>query len=175
MARPPELQAELQKRAKQTRKRNLQEYQNAFRNTKNPLYVWEALIYCLPDEPLPSWIFAYLMKWRHDLIDLWDSDLPPKEAVDAIPTALGFSRAPNFNAVKARRQDNADTSIALANMFEAGAGTPQHHLSSRRARERSISQDQAVDAQNRGERLWQEKKAGPGDLRQDRVKSSDTD
>jgi hypothetical protein len=159
MARSPELQAELELKAEASRQRSLENRRTAYNNTKNPMYVWEALGYLRGDEPVPTWIATYLMECRRELMDLTFVSLsgPNNSASDAIkklPVALGFVREQNFNAIAARRQDNIASGVMLADMVDESNGADPKLLAGRRAQEAGVRKETIYKARERAAKIW---------------------
>lgn len=105
----------------------------------NPLYAWEALALCRPDEPLPGWIFAYLQGCARGPVDDGVAAPPPQRlgmldlddlhragaidatrAKDAVARAIGIVQGDNGNAFAARR--NAERDAAMAFHMESRQG-----------------------------------------------------
>ncbi|MFZ1429145.1 MAG: hypothetical protein WAS21_20510 [Geminicoccaceae bacterium] len=119
--------------AEARRHADLEDYRRAWERTSNPFYVWEALDYCRANMPLPPWVFAYLQSSRAELKRLAfpmgaDPRFNGTEATDRIPEAMGLRRAPNWNAIERRRQDNAAADVALAATLERATGRKPHEI-----------------------------------------------
>ena len=114
------------------------EYEALYRATGNPLYAWEALTECAPDEPLPRWIFDYLqgcasapaveapdgiMPKLHGLLDIATlvtiGKTKPSDAVKWVARALGLQRGSNYNAFADHRMRVKDASMAF---YAEGSG-----------------------------------------------------
>lgn len=107
------------------------EYEVLYRETRNPLFVWEALQHCKRDQPLPQWIFDYMIgaarsmaalgqpAWddvprdqiesrHHGLLDLadrvCDGKMEAEVAAKLAPRALGLKRGTKGNAFADRKQ-----------------------------------------------------------------------
>jgi hypothetical protein len=150
---------EVEQAAELRRQRSLDEHEHAFLETENPLFAFEALSYCRADQPLPGWIQTYLMKCRNGLVNLTftsanESELPAAEAVERIPTVLGFTRAPNWNAIAERRRINRDSEVAVGDLADDSAGIPQRVRLGRRAQETGRSKDAIKDVRGRARDVW---------------------
>jgi hypothetical protein len=85
------------------------EYEVLYRETCNPLFVWEALECYQRDEPLPGWIRDYLLGAARTLtIDLGDAvcrkKLGAAEAARRTVRAFGFVDDPKYNAFSQLKQ-----------------------------------------------------------------------
>jgi hypothetical protein len=105
---PPELQEALDRT------------QNWYEQTKNPLYVWETIAWCLgADEPpsLPDWCLAYLRDTAANLhclacgVDFRDpaKEISSDQAFKLTSNALSLSRQGKKNAFASLRVDRDDT------------------------------------------------------------------
>jgi hypothetical protein len=97
------------------------EYEALYRETRNPLYVWEAFENCQRDEPLPSWVFDYLAGCARSLGALgqpaWD-DIPSCQIESRHPGVLDIADAVCAGSLKA---DDAANLAARALAFKRGA------------------------------------------------------
>jgi hypothetical protein len=103
----------------------IDEYETLYRETRSPLYAWEALAHSKRGEPLPNWLWDYLVGAARSMHALgqpaWD-DVPPdqiasrhlglldvadraaegsmgaNEAAGLLARALGLQRGSNYNA-----------------------------------------------------------------------------
>jgi hypothetical protein len=134
---PPELQEALNRT------------QRWYEQTKNPLYVWEAIAWCLEaDEPqsLPRWCLDYIKVTAANLHSLAcgvDFRLPPgsakissDQAVKLIASALCLCKQRKRNAFAALLVDRDDMRAGLTNYYYGrDAGVPEIEMSRRTTRE----------------------------------------
>ena len=131
MTNPPELQEALNRT------------QRCYEQTKNPLYVWEAIAWCLKaDEPqsLPDWCLAYLRDTAANLhslacgVDFRERQeagsaikkISPQQAVKLIANALCLSKQRKRNAFASLRVDRDDTHAWLDDHhYWRDAGVPE--------------------------------------------------
>jgi hypothetical protein len=108
-------------------RRQLELHKQYYERTSNPLWLYEALRYVPHGDPYPEWIDNYFRQSAETLRRL---TFPTRRAQAArnpsaaaatarVPDALGFRRAPNWNAIEDRRLDNIRFHI-----FNSYAGTP---------------------------------------------------
>ena len=107
-------------------------YEALYRATGNPLYAWETLTECAPEEPLPRWIFDYLQDCASvPVVEAPDEIVPkpsgvldiaayvaigkmaPSEAVSSVARALGLQQGSNFNAFADNREREKNASMAF--------------------------------------------------------------
>jgi hypothetical protein len=113
-------------------KKTMDEYEILYRETRNPLYAWEAMARSGRGEPLPDWLWDYFVGAARSMHALgqpaWD-DVPPdrigsrhlglldladrvageqmtgRGAIELLARALGLQRGANFNAFAALALD----------------------------------------------------------------------
>ncbi|HEX6015117.1 MAG TPA: hypothetical protein VFY87_25635 [Geminicoccaceae bacterium] len=101
-----------------------------YRETGNPLFVWEALTHCDPAEPLPRWIFDYLRGCADGFPDEQPPEPPfelglfgkalevayggmtPKAAADSVARSLLLRRGATYNAFEDYRTRAHDAHVA---------------------------------------------------------------
>jgi hypothetical protein len=107
------------------------QYEALYRETGNPLYAWEALTECAPDEPLPRWIFDYLQRCAavpdveapddvvpepQGLLELAAyvaiGKMKATDAIKSVARALGLQRGSNFNAFADSREREKNSYMA---------------------------------------------------------------
>jgi hypothetical protein len=122
------------------------------RETRNPLYAWEAIALCLnadPAEPIPTWCVPYLADAAGNITDLaWgcgQGRIKPDAAGAAIGKALGLSRQ-GFNAFTKICRDREAMRAALDESYG-------HAAAEAILRKRSISTDRARRIVTGGKRL----------------------
>jgi hypothetical protein len=113
-----------------TVKGQLSDCEVLYRETKNPLFVWQALKHCDPTEPLPHWMFDYLLGCAYGFPDeqppeppfelgLFDKalevaygGLTPAAAADSVARSLLLRRGETYNAFEDYRTRVHDAHIA---------------------------------------------------------------
>jgi hypothetical protein len=108
----------------------LVEFEIMYRETRNALFVWQALTHCVPSEPLPRWIFDYLQGCASGFPDQQPAEPPfelglvgkavevagcrmdPVKAADSVARALLLRRGDNYNAFEDYRARRHDAAIA---------------------------------------------------------------
>jgi hypothetical protein len=107
------------------------QYEVLYRETGNPLYAWEALTECPPDEPLPRWIFDYLQRCAavpdveapddvvpepQGLLELAAyvavGKMKATDAIKSVARALGLQQGSNFNAFADYRENDKNAYMA---------------------------------------------------------------
>jgi hypothetical protein len=154
------------------------EYEAIYRATGNPLYVWEALTYCAPGEPLPGWIFDYLQRCAsappdeapdgavgveeedpvvpkpRGLLDVATyvaiDKMTPSAAVNSVARALGLQQGNNFNAFADNREREKNASMAS---YVQASG--RRKAWAKIAEATGLSRSQIHERVKSAERLWQ--------------------
>jgi hypothetical protein len=126
----PELSDDCADQFERRRQAHLEGYRRAWERKENPFYVWEALDYCPGDRPLPPWMMAYFKGCRERIGRLAfpkPGEPPPNldDVATLVAIAMGFTRKPNFNALRRRREDNDAANITLmVKLFMTGGLKP---------------------------------------------------
>ncbi len=118
-----------------------------FRQTANPLYVWEALALCnaAPPLPPPAWCLGYLGATAAAITDLsWAvgrGEVEPAAAYRRVPEILGLVRQGKKNSFATMADDADATGVALDGRIsrnrapvELVLGRTRRNLSPERAR-----------------------------------------
>jgi hypothetical protein len=133
---------------------------NWYEETGNPLYAWEAIVWCLnAEEPqsLPDWCTSYLRDTAENLYrlscgkDFRDPSsgerISPDKAAKLVSNALSISRQ-GKNAFASLLRDRDDSRSALAAAYHGpGAGVAETAWS------RNVTSDSAKRRVKRGNRL----------------------
>jgi len=134
----------------------------AYRQTGNPLYVWSALRGWPVGEAFPGWIHEYLQRSAAGLQALTfpsrragDPDLPAEVAITRIPEALGLTGGRAQNAIRSRRQDNADSKLMAALDVAEIQGQSRATALEQIAAETSSTPDDIRERIGRAAKLWQ--------------------
>jgi hypothetical protein len=106
------------------------ELETLYRETRNVLFVWEALTHCVPSEPLPRWIFDYLQGCAKgfpdeppsgpsfdlglfgNAVEVAGCVIDPVKAADSVARSLLIRRSGNYNAFEDYRMRWHDAAIA---------------------------------------------------------------
>ena len=126
---------------------------NWYEQTANPLYVWEAMAWCLnAEEPksIPDWCLPYLRVAATNLYRLYcgidfrevTKPIEPNEAPKLVPEALAISRQ-GTNMFAKILKDRDDSRAALDEMY---SGRGAHRL-------RTVTEKSANRRIARGKRL----------------------
>jgi hypothetical protein len=90
-------------------------FEQAFRATKHPAYVWEALLVILTARlPFPAWVLTYLQTAASHWNRLAHTTPPPRDPAAAICQAFGFTVRQGRNPFRALETDLHDHLIAFA-------------------------------------------------------------
>jgi hypothetical protein len=134
-------------------------YEHWWRETSNPLHVWDAIGRCVGcGEPIPEWCRRYLAETSRNLAELsrrvLDKEMPADKAYKRSPEALGFGRQGKKNAFAALAEDREKGQDALDEYHrkEIGAGDARP-VADEVADRRSISQESARRRIRDGQRL----------------------
>jgi hypothetical protein len=126
-----------------------------WRESKNPLYIWEAIARCLnvdPPAPIPAWCLPYLAEAARNITDLsWrcgQRRLSHSLAAGRVTRALGLTRQ-GFNAF---REIPADRQ-AMRGALDERDGRPLKQVLKEIARSRSITKDRARRVVGEGRKL----------------------
>jgi hypothetical protein len=130
-----------------------------YEETKNPLYVWQAMNECFhAEEPLPDWCLDYLKDAAQNLYSLscgvdfrtgkTAEKISPDEAVKLVTNALSISRQGKKNAFASLRVDAADARAAQDDYFR-GKGACVERL----GKETSVTRERVLRRAARGRRL----------------------
>jgi hypothetical protein len=132
----------------------IRECERWWQKTKNPLYVWEAIMISRntsPPEPIPDWCLPYLSEAATSITNLaWATcrgEEEPTRARKKVAEKLGFVRQGRKNAFLRMLDDRK----AMDTVLDARSG-----VSAARERlmaDRSITQDRADRIRRRGARL----------------------
>lgn len=159
--------------------RVIDEYEVLYRETRNPLFVWEAIQHCARDQPLPEWIFDYMVgaarslaglgqpAWddvprdqietRHDgLLDLADrvrtGEMEADAAAKLVPRALGLKRGAKGNAYAERKQ--IDQEFAEAWYIDVTSRGSKQEVARFNLEKRGASRSQINRRVARARALW---------------------
>ena len=124
-------------------------YEHWWRETGNPLHVWDAIGRCVGcGEPVPEWCLRYLAETSRNLKDLtWrvlDGELPADKALKQAPKALGLGQQ-GKNAFAAAIEEREKGQDALDNRF--------YPVADEVAARRNISPESARRRVREGQRL----------------------
>jgi hypothetical protein len=123
----------------------LESFEVSYRETKNPLWVWRAVLACgHASAPVPAWVMDYLVAVAEQFRDL--SQKPPKDASRAILNALDMN-AQGPRSVFSRLNDGDEIAIAAQMHWhiysEGQSETDAKYLV---ARDRGVSESKALRA-----------------------------
>ncbi len=85
-----------------------------YRDTHNPVWVWEALTVMDAATPLPAWVASYLHTTALHLHRLSRTEVPPQRVAAAVQRALGFAPQRGRNPFRAVKQLAHEIAIAGA-------------------------------------------------------------